>query len=143
MRFSLFHWRPGHLLAAWSAYWLGLAAVTLTPIVLAVFRATRSGGPPGTANVSASFGDGAIGVTVSRTGHTLIERSAGLLPIALWIAVPPLALWGAWMFARSRALARGERPPVGGASSPERLGAPAPEWDAGARKKTSDRSVSR
>ena len=132
-------WRPGHLLAAWSAYWAGLAAITLTPIVLAILRATRAGGTPGLAKVSASFGDGGLGVTVSRAGHTLIERSAGLLPIALWIAVPPLALWGAWLFARSRALGRGEQQPVGEPASPDHLGAPAPEWNARVREETRQR----
>ncbi len=128
-------WRPGHLLAAWSAYWLGLAAVTLTPVVLAILRAVRSGGAPGTANVSASFGDHGIGVTVTRAGQTLIERSAGFLPIALWIAVPPLAVWGAWLFARSRVVGGGEPRAVAGALSADRLAAPAPQWSARDREK--------
>ncbi len=136
MTLFISRWRPGHLLAAWCAYWAGLAAVTLTPIVLAILRATRSGGAPGTANVSASFGDAGLGVTVSRAGHTLIERSAGLLPIALWIALPPLALWGAWLFARSRALGSAEPPRVGETASPDQLGAPAPEWKARVRDET-------
>jgi len=98
----LSRWRPGHLLAAWSTYWAGLAAVAFTPLVLAILRATRAGGPPGSANVSASFGDAGISVTVSRAGRTVFAGAAGLLPIALWIAVPPLLLWALWLWARPR-----------------------------------------
>lgn len=104
----LSRWRPSHLLAAWSAYWVGLAAVSVTPLVLAILRATRASGPPGSAKVSASFGDAGISVTVSQAGQTLLERSAGLLPIALWIGVPPLLLWALWLWARPRPPAAAE-----------------------------------
>ncbi len=133
MRFSLARWRAGHLVAAWSGYWLGLAAFTLTPIALAIYRATRAGAGPGQADVSVSLGDKGIGITVTRLGQTVLDRSAGVLPIALWIAVPPLLLWGGWVYARSRAIARGEPVPLTGDSERDRLDGPAP--DLGARQR--------
>ena len=113
MRISLSRWKPGHLLAAWSVYWLGLAAATLTPIALAIHRATQSGAARGAvaagkATVSASLGSAGIGVTVTRLGETLLSRSVELPALFLWIAGPPLALWGFWLWTRSRAMARGE-----------------------------------
>jgi hypothetical protein len=126
MRFSLSRWRAGHLLAAWSAYWVGLGAVTLTPIALAIYHATRAGSAPGTANVSASFGSAGLRITITRLGQTMLDRSAGLTTIALGIAVPPLVLWGAWLYARSRAIARGDQLPKPDGPAREALGEPAP-----------------
>jgi hypothetical protein len=55
--------------------------------------------------MSINVGSAGLGVTVKRLGQVTFERSAGLLPMALWIGVPPLALWGLWLYRRSRALA--------------------------------------
>ncbi len=133
MRFALSRWSPGHLLAAWSAYWVGLAAVTLTPIVLAIMRATAPGTPPGTANVSASFsGSTGVTITITRMGKTVLERSAGYLPMALWIGAPPLLLWALWVGARSRALSRARALP-GGPGMFERLTTPPGELAAPGR----------
>lgn len=127
MPFSLSRWRARHLLAAWSAYWLGLAAVTLTPIVLAIHRATQSGaGVHGKASVSASFGDAGVGITITRLGETVLHRAVGVLPLALWIVGPPLVLWGAWLRARSRAIARSRV--ADGPASHAALAEPHPEF---------------
>lgn len=99
---SLARWRPSHLFGAWAAYWVGLAAVTLTPLALAIVRATTAGGTA--SSVSASFGDGAFHVAVTEAGRQTFAAAAHALPVGLWIAVPPLALFGAWVFARTRAI---------------------------------------
>ena len=97
----LARWRPRHLLAAWSAYWLGLAAVTLTPIVIAISRLT-SGAAPGQSNVTVNFGSAGLSVIGTRAGATVLQRSASLLELGLWIAGPPLLLWGAWLYEETR-----------------------------------------
>lgn len=138
MRFSLSRWSPGHLLAAWSAYWLGLAAATLTPIVLAISRATAPGVLHGTANVSASFSDASgVTITVTRTGQTLIERSFAYLPTALWVAGPPLVLWALWLFVRSRAVTRARAVP-GAPGMFERISTPPGGWDFERRRTPAD-----
>jgi hypothetical protein len=138
MIFSISRWRPGHLLAAWSAYWVGLAAVTLTPIFLAISRASSAaGGAAGSSNASVSFGDAGLSVTVKRLGQVTFERSAGLLPIALWIGLPPLALWGLWVYRRSRAIESGALGDA--AAGAPALGEPAPEIRAQQREHREER----
>ena len=100
MILSLSRWRPGHLLAAWSAYWAGLAAVTLTPTIVAIIQATTR--THGKSAVSASFGNTLVSITVTEGATQTFSASAHLLPIALWIAVPPLVLYAIWLRARPR-----------------------------------------
>jgi len=117
---TLSHWRPANLFAAWGAYWAGLAAVTLTPAALAVLRATSSGAHP--SSVNASLGDHGISITVMEAGRQTYVASAHVLPAALLIAVPPLALFALWLWRRSRALAE-----VPESTPPAALGVPAPD----------------
>lgn len=133
MKLSLSRWRAGHLLAAWTAYWAGLTAVTITPIVLALLRAARSGAGPGSSSMSASFGDAGISVTVTQYGKAMIERSAGFGAMAAWIAVPPLALWALWLYRRSCGIEAGEMALPSPPPEPAALGEPAPEWRAPSR----------
>ncbi len=143
MRFSLSRWSPGHLLTAWSAYWVGLAAVTLTPIVLAILQATAPGTPPGTSKVSASFsGTTGVTITITRMGHTILERTAGYVPIALWIGGPPLALWALWLAVRSRAIARARALP-GAPGMFERLTTPPGDLSAHDRREEDEVRVKR
>lgn len=93
-------WRSNHLLAAWGAYWVGLAAVTLTPVILAIVRATSAG--PGKASVSASLDGSLLTIVVTEAGRQTLTAAAHALPIALWVAGPPLALYALWAYARSR-----------------------------------------
>jgi hypothetical protein len=118
---TLSRWRPANLFAAWGAYWAGLAAVTLTPTALAILRATSGGAHP--SSVNASLGDHGISITVLEAGRHTWVASAHVLPAALWVAVPPLALFALWLWRRSRALAEGPE-----SSAPAALGVPAPDF---------------
>ena len=100
MKGFLARWRPGHVVTAWVIYWIGLAAVTLTPTILAISRVT--GAPKDTANVSASFTNTLLKITVTQFGKVTYEASASLGQMALWIGVPPLALYALWLFTRRR-----------------------------------------
>ena len=107
----LSRWRPGHLLAAWSAYWAGLAAVTITSVALALQRASRLGGPPNSTDLGLNFGTkSGFTVTISHLGHQVFQATAGPLPIALAIGVPPLLLWAAWLHVRTREPDAARRP---------------------------------
>jgi hypothetical protein len=100
MASSFRDWHPRHLLAAWSAYWAALAVVTLGPAARAIWPFMRN--PDAHGNVSASFGEGAIRITVSRAGGEVWAGSASATAIAFWLAVPPLALWLLWLVRRPR-----------------------------------------
>jgi len=104
MAFSLAKWRPRHLLAAWSVYWISLALVTLGPAAAAIWRATRR---DGNGSVTASMGDAGLSLTVTaqQGATTLWTGSATLTSLALWIAGPPIALYVAWLMRRRRASA--------------------------------------
>ncbi|MDE3129111.1 MAG: hypothetical protein KGL38_13965 [Gemmatimonadota bacterium] len=118
----LSRWRPRHLLAAWSAYWVGLAAAVVTPVALALHRATALGGPPNASNLNLNFSTGTgFTVTVTHLGEQLYRGVAGLPVIVLAICVPPLALWGAWLYVRER--------PRDVAHATAELAAPMPEAD--------------
>ncbi len=116
----LSRWRPGHLLAAWSVYWLGLAAATVTPIMLAAHRASALGGPPNATDLNLSFST-STGITVSITHlkHALFQWTAGPLTIALAIGLPPLLLWGAWLYERTRVERAPRRPAELGEGMPD------------------------
>jgi hypothetical protein len=100
MKSFLARWRPGHVIAAWVAYWIGLAGVTLTPAILAIIRAAS--GPKDSGNVAASFNNTVLTITVTEFGKQTLAASASLLQIAFWVGVPPLALYAVWMLTRPR-----------------------------------------
>jgi hypothetical protein len=128
MGLSLRHWKPGHLLAGWATYWAGLVAVTLSPAIRATWRATHLPGGHGT--VSAAFNNTVLTYTVMENGVKTWVGSVPLSTALLWVAGPPLLLWGVWLVLRGRpnaapdALARG--PVDRGALSPG--SGPAAEW---------------
>lgn len=95
--FSLSRWRPVHLLASWVAYWVALLAVTLGPAIPAILRATR---PDGHGEISASFGSGVLSLVVKEAGRTTFSGSVPTLVAALWLGIPPLVIWGLWLYAR-------------------------------------------
>lgn len=97
---SLREWRPRHLVAAWSTYWAGLAAVTVGPAILAVLRLTTD--PDSHGSASAGIDDGIAQVTVVDGAATVWSGSASLGEIGLWIVGPPLLLWIAWLLVRPR-----------------------------------------
>jgi hypothetical protein len=96
--FLLSRWKPRHLLAAWSAYWVGLIAVKLGPAIVSILRVTVPAGAKGDA--SANLGDGGLNVVIHGNGTTVWSGTASVVSIALWLAVPPLLLWLAWLIAR-------------------------------------------
>ena len=74
-------WRATHLFRAWLVYWVGLLAVVAWRPLTEYWRVTHSPGGHGTVNVG---------------------YSGGLLPLSLWIAGPPLALFAIWLATRRR-----------------------------------------
>ncbi|MEO7371459.1 MAG: hypothetical protein ABIZ69_11375 [Ilumatobacteraceae bacterium] len=97
---GLSKWKPRHLLAAWSAYWAGLALVTLGPAVVAIMRVTLPEGAKG--SVSANLGDAGLQLVVKSGEVTTWFGQASVASVALWLAVPPLLLWLAWLATRPR-----------------------------------------
>lgn len=95
---SLRHWRAPHLLAAWAAYWVVLALAVLGEPLLRLREITRL--PDGRSSASASFRDGAVDVQLVADGAAVWQGQASLTAILLWLVVPPLLLWGAWLVAR-------------------------------------------
>jgi len=75
-------WQPRHLFRSWFAYWLVLLAAVAWRPLLEYWRISRS-----------PTGHGTVGV----------NYSGGMLPLALWIAGPPLVLFLLWLATRSRA----------------------------------------
>lgn len=105
----LSRWRPAHLMVTWTAYWAGLAAATLGPAALAALRAVASS-PPNTSSVNASIGNSLLRLSVSMNGATTYVTSFSVLRTALWIAVPPLLIFGGWLVTRRRAPAAAQEP---------------------------------
>ncbi|MDB4891538.1 MAG: hypothetical protein JWL61_3393 [Gemmatimonadetes bacterium] len=95
---GLSQWKPRHLLAAWSAYWAGLALVTLGPAALAIMRVTIPEGAKG--SVAANFGDAGLELVVKSAEVTTYLGHASVVSVALWLAAPPLLLWIAWLATR-------------------------------------------
>jgi hypothetical protein len=83
-------WRATHLFRAWLVYWVGLLAVAAWRPLVEYWRITRS-----------PTGHGSVGYTYS----------GGMLPLALWIAGPPLVVFAIWLATRTGApeKSRGER----------------------------------
>lgn len=91
-------WNVRHLVGASAAYWTALAATTLAPFARAVASLARVSGQHG--SVTAGFSGGAVNLTVIQDGVATYTASAPLLPMALWIAGPPLVLWLVWLALR-------------------------------------------
>lgn len=91
-------WSPRKLVAAWIGYWVALLAALVGPAVPALWRATHAGSGQG--NFSLSFGNGAFTISVSLNGSEIWSGSITAIALALWIAVPPLLLWFAWLSQR-------------------------------------------
>ena len=104
------------LVASWAVYWAGVAAVKLGPLTAAIWRATHVTRPD-TSNVSASFSDFLLSVTVSVDNKPTYTGTVHLLALAAWIAGPPLAAWAVWMFARPSANRPDESRALGAQSS--------------------------
>ena len=100
MRLPLRRWRPSHLLFAWSAYWVGLALVTLWPAILAGWRLSRQ--PHGHGSVAGGLANGVITATITDSGQTTWSGSVSFLTLVLLVTIPPLILWLLWLVGSSR-----------------------------------------
>lgn len=127
MEFASRGWGWRSLVGAWGAYWAGLAGVTLGPFALYVWKLARQAGKHGT--VSLSLGDEGFHLTALRDGAVAWSGTVGVGTFALWVAVPPLAIWLVWLLMRPspRPSAPADEPPAVDALS---AGAH-PTWTAG------------
>lgn len=133
---ALDRWKPRHLLAAWSAYWAGLAAVTLGPAFVQIWRVTQ--GADNTGSVSAGITNGIAKLEIIERGATIWTGSAELSTILALVALPPLALWAVWVVRRPR---RAQHADVAG--SPDRPAIGAGPWDAPAPRRGEADAVER
>ena len=125
---SLRRWKPGQLLLGWAAYWAGLVGVTLSPAIGATWRATHL--PEGHGSVSASFNNATLCYTVIEDGVKTWVGTTSITTALLWVVVPPLLLWLAWLIVRQRPDSE-TRSVSRGASAAGAVGegfAPAEEW---------------
>lgn len=102
--------RVRNLFLAWSAYWLGLIVVGLSPAILAIWRMSRLPG----GQINAAFGDQGLTATVLQNGITTYSGSISFLTLILLIALPPLVMWALFLWTtRTRdagEIERGEQP---------------------------------
>jgi hypothetical protein len=91
-------WSVRKLVLAWIGYWLVLLVAGLGSAAVAIWRATRGQG-----SFSLSYGDGGFSLIVTAGGAEIWRGSISALALALWIGVPPLLLWIAWLRQRSTA----------------------------------------
>jgi len=98
---SLSRWSPRRLLLAWIAYWFVALIVALGPATIAALPVIAD--EHGHGSINASFGNGGFSLNVLRGSTTVWHGEASLMAIAFWFAVPPLALWVAWVWRRARA----------------------------------------
>jgi len=98
MEISPRRWGWRSLVGAWGAYWAGLAGVTLGPFALYVWKLAQIPGNHGT--VSLNMGDDGLHLTALRDGAAAWNASVSLGTFALWVAVPPLAIWLLWLLMR-------------------------------------------
>jgi hypothetical protein len=100
MRLSFKRWKPWQLLAAWSAYWVGLALVTLGPALVAGWRMSQR--PHGHGSANASMANGILSANIVDSGRTAWSGSVSVLMLALLVAMPPLIIWLVWLAGSSR-----------------------------------------
>jgi hypothetical protein len=99
MRFGLSKWRPKHLLAAWSTYWVALLLWGLGSALPAIWRMTR---PEAKGSGSMHFGNGGFHLKIEGAG-TAWDGSVSWRAVILLVAIPPLILWGFWLRSQRRA----------------------------------------
>jgi len=130
-RMSFARLRPVHIAALTVAYWVGLAAVKLGGLLVAVARVALPGMH---GNVGAELKNlVALHLTVSSSSGSVIWEGSTSLPVVLaWIVGPPLILGLTARWAREL---EGEEvagsSAVGSGETTRVLEAPGPEWEAG------------
>jgi hypothetical protein len=125
MKLSLRRWKPGQLLLGWATYWVGLIGATMSPAIAASWRATRL--PEGHGSINAGFDNGTIQYTVVEDGVKSFVASTSFTTALLWLVVPPLLLWVAWLIVRESPDSPSALPGRGAGALPEGSG-PAAEW---------------
>jgi hypothetical protein len=98
MRRALGRFQVRHLVYSWLAYWTALAVWSLSPAAVVLGQLSRDGAH---GEASAGITDGLLNLSVTAAGATKWSASISLLSVALAIAVPPILLWAAWLFAAS------------------------------------------
>ena len=98
MRSPLARWKVGYLIGSWFAYWAVLAAATLTPAAIAIWKVSRDGAK-GDAGVS--LGDAGLNAHVTVAGVTTWDHTVALSTVVLAIVGPPLLLWVGWVLSTS------------------------------------------
>lgn len=111
--------RVRNLLFAWSAYWLALIVVGLSPAIAAIWRVTQAG--PGS-KVNAGFGDAGLNATVIQNGITTYSGSISLLSVTLLLALPPLVMWLIFLLTAPRTI-NAEKSALGGGPAVAELNA--------------------
>jgi hypothetical protein len=127
------------LLATWAAYWAALLVVALWRPASLAFRLKQQ--MPGRVRVALDLAT-EHGVTLRLTGDAspVWAGTISFTELAVWLAVPPLALWVVWLWwtgrrpglpperaARRSATPAPPRAELGGGAAvrtPERVGAP-------------------
>ena len=92
--------RVRNLLLGWTAYWLALVVVGLSPAIIAIQRLASLG--PGRGNVNAGISESGMYATVVQDGVTTYNGSISLLGVALLVAGPPLVMWAVFVLATAR-----------------------------------------
>jgi hypothetical protein len=93
------NWSPRKLFAAWIGYWIALLAALVGPAIPAIWRGTHAASGQG--NISFGFGNGVFTLSVTVSGTEIWSGSISAIALVLWIGVPPLLLWLAWLSQRS------------------------------------------
>jgi hypothetical protein len=100
--------RVRNLLFAWSAYWLALIVVGLSPAIIALWRVAHAG--PGRGNVNAGVSDTGLSATVIQDGITTYTGSISLTSAILLLALPPLVMWVVFLLAAPRTINAAQNP---------------------------------
>lgn len=87
--------RVRHLVVAWCAYWTALALATVGPGVAAAAILDRF--KDNLTDLTVNLGTGGIIVTLTRASAPIWDLTATIPELALWLAGPPLVLWGLWL----------------------------------------------
>lgn len=129
--------RPVHVAALTVAYWVGLAAVKLGGLLVAMARV----GLPGMhGNIGAALKDFVgLHVTVSSSSGAVIWDGSTTLPVLLaWIAGPPLILAVTARWAREIETddEPAESPSIHSGDTTRVLDAPGPDWRAGVERRS-------
>jgi hypothetical protein len=118
MRSPLARWKVRHVVGSWFAYWAVLAAATLTPAAITIWKVSRDGAK---GDASLALGDGGLHAHVSGPGVTTWDHTIALTTVVLTVVGPPLLLWVCWVLSASRSRNSGEQHPTGQLGSGDEL----------------------